>query len=396
MSKEAERAHAASSFSWKFMWNSAGWLEAKCASAAAYRKTPKSMTLSGVFDRLAAAPEGAAGGSDGLETAHATHAAHTTHGGHRGSGLVFNDFGHSGFGREEQAGHGGSVLQCSAGHLGGIQHALLNQIAVLASCGVVAEVALAFCNLVDDHAGLVTSVGNDGAQRSFDRAQDQLDASVLVDVVALEAGNSLFGADQCNATARNNAFFHGSTRGVQCVFDACLLFLHFHFGRSADADHGHTACQLGNTLLQLLTVVVRSGFFDLNADLLDAGFDGLGIACTVDDGGGFLGHFNALGLTQLVERDCLEPRAGFFGKEGSTGEDHDSFEHCLPTVAEARSLDGSGLEDATVVVDSQGGQGFALDVCSNDQQRTAGLGTLFQDRQGIANVAHLLAVDQDE
>src|SRR3546814_17173742 len=41
---------------------------------------------------------------------HATHAAHAAgHG--RSSGLVFNQFNHGGFGRQQQAGHRGGVLQ---------------------------------------------------------------------------------------------------------------------------------------------------------------------------------------------------------------------------------------------------------------------------------------------
>src|SRR3546814_5459053 len=39
----------------------------------------------------------------GLEAAHAAHATHAAHVGHAaGSRLVFHDFGHSGFGREQQ------------------------------------------------------------------------------------------------------------------------------------------------------------------------------------------------------------------------------------------------------------------------------------------------------
>src|SRR5690606_33976671 len=235
----------------------------------------------------------------GLETAHATHAAHATHVGHAGSGLLFRDLGNSGFSGQQQAGNGCSVLQSGASDLGGVQNALLNQIAVLAGGSVVAEVAFALFHAVHYHAGLVTSVGNDGAQRSFNSTQDQLDASVLVDINALQAFDRLLGADQThapagnktflpsstrgdrsssNATAGNNTFFHSSTRGVQSVFHTSLLFLHFHFGGSTDADNGNTAGQLGDALLQLLTVVIGSGFFDLNADLLDACFDALGIA----------------------------------------------------------------------------------------------------------------------
>src|SRR5690606_25773390 len=136
-------------------------------------------------------------------------------------------FGHGHFGRQQQAGDGGGVLQGSAGHLGGIQDALLDQVAVLAGGGVVAERAGAVGHFVHDHAGFFAGVGDDGAQRSLDGAQDQLDAGILVGVVALQGGNSGAGADQGHAAAGNDAFFNGSAGGVQGVFDAGLLFLHF-------------------------------------------------------------------------------------------------------------------------------------------------------------------------
>src|SRR5690606_28485460 len=287
------------------------------------------------------------------------------------------------------------VLQSGAGNLGGIQHTLLDEVAVLTGSGVVAVVAFAVGNIVDHDAGLFAGVGNNGAQGSFNSAQDQLDAGFLVDVVALDLGDGSLGADQCNTAARNNTLFDGCARSVQGVFDAGFLFLHFDFGGSTNANHGNTACQLGNALLQFLAVVVRSRFFDLNADLLDASFDRLAVAGAVDDDGVLFAHFDALGLTQLLERGVFERTTGLFGNNGTAGKDGDVFQHGLATIAEARSLDSSGLEDATDVVDNQSGQGFAFHVFSDDEQRTAGFCNLLQNRQQIANVADLLVVDQD-
>src|SRR5690606_962895 len=146
---------------------------------------------------------------------------------------------------------------------------------------------------------------------------------------------------------------------------------------------------------QFFAVVVGSGFFDLNADLLDASFDGLAVAGAVDDGGVFFTDFDTLGLTQLFQRSAFQGQAGLFGDDGAAGEDSDVFQHGFATIAEARGLDGGGLQDATDVVDHQSRQGFALDVFSDDQQRTAGLGDLFQNRQQVADVADFFVVDQD-
>jgi hypothetical protein len=45
-----------------------------------------------------------------------------------------------------------------------------------------------------------------------------------------------------------------------------LALLDFDLGRVADADHRDAAGELGQTLLQLLAVVVRGGFLDLRLD----------------------------------------------------------------------------------------------------------------------------------
>src|SRR5690606_33571738 len=135
--------------------------------------------------------------------------------------------------------------------------------------------------------------------------------------------------------------------------------------------------------------------FDLNADLLDACFDRFAVASAVDDDGVFFAHFDALGLAELFERSGFERTTGFFGDDGTTGKDGDVFEHGFATVAKAGSLNSSGLQNATDVVDNQGGQGFAFDVFGNDQQRTAGLGHLLEHGQQVADVADFLVVDQN-
>src|SRR5262249_18448876 len=159
---------------------------------------------------------------------------------------------------------------------------------------VVAEVAFAFRHTVDDHARLVAAVGDDLAQRLFHRTQHDLDAGVLVRVLALDLGDGLLRADQRDAATGDDAFFNRGTRGVQGIFDTCLLFLHLDFGRGTNLDQRNAAGQLGHALLQLFTVVVAGRFFDLGADGLDARFDRLGFAGAVDDGGVFLRDLDTL------------------------------------------------------------------------------------------------------
>ncbi|MNZ42151.1 hypothetical protein D3C78_597200 [compost metagenome] len=250
-------------------------------------------------------------------------------------------------------------------------------------------------DLVDHHARLVAGVGNDLTQRSFDSATQQGDTDVLVFVVTFQVFDGLQGTYQSDAAARNHAFFHSSAGSVQGVFNAGFLLFHLDFGGSANLDHGNTASQFGQTLLQFFTVVIRRSVFHLLADLQDAGFDVSLGASTVDDGGVFLAQHDTLGVAQVLQGGAFQAQADFFGNHGTAGQDSDVLQHGLATVAEARSLDGCDFDDATHVVDDQGSQGFAFDVFSDDQQRAAGFGDSFQHRQHFADVGDLL-VDQQQ
>ena len=128
----------------------------------------------------------------------------------------------------------------------------------------------------------------------------------------------------------------------------------------------------------------------------DAALDRVGVAGAVDDDGVFLADFDALGATQILQGGFFQDQTDFFGDHGAAGEDGHVFQHRLATVAEARCLDGAGLQDAADVVDHQGGQRFAVDVFSDDHQRLAGLGDLLQHGQQVADVGDLLVEQQDE
>src|SRR6187402_106515 len=328
---------------------------------------------------------------------HAAHAAHATTATTMAVAVVLlRQFRHGRFGRDDRAGDRRGKLQCRAGDLGRVQDAEGDHVAELTRGGVVTVVTFTGLDLIDDDRSLFASVGDDGAERRFERATGDRDAEVLVRVLALQAFERLQCADQGNAAARDHAFFDGCARGVQGVFDAGLLFLHLDFRRGADLDDGNTAGKLGNALLQLLAVVVRRGLFDLRLDLLDARLDAFGIAGTVDDRGVFLGDHDALGMAEVGDRGLVERQADFLGDDRAAGEDSDVFQDGLATIAEARRLDGGDLDDATDRVDDEGGQGFALDFLGNDQQRLTGLRDSLEHRQELTDVRDLLVVDEDE
>jgi hypothetical protein len=100
---------------------------------------------------------------------------------------------------------------------------------------------------------------------------------------------------------------------VQGVFDAGFLFLHLGFGGSTDVDDGDAAGELGEALLELLTVVIAGGFVDLVLDLGHASGDGVAAAFAFDDDGVFLADGDALGTAEVGELDVLKLDAEVFG-----------------------------------------------------------------------------------
>ena len=76
-------------------------------------------------------------------------------------------------------------------------------------------------------------------------------------------------------------------------------------------------------------------------------------------------------------------------------EDRDVLEHPLAAIAEARRLDGDGLERAAELVDDDRRERLALDVLRHDQQRPTRLDDLLEHRQEILDGADLLVGDED-
>ena len=79
----------------------------------------------------------------------------------------------------------------------------------------------------------------------------------------------------------------------------------------------------------------------------------------------------------------------------AAGQDGDVFQHGLAAIAVAGRLDGTALERAAEAVDDQRGQGFAVDVLGDDQQRLALLTTASSSGTRSLMLRDLLLVDQD-
>src|SRR5208283_639899 len=134
--------------------------------------------------------------------------------------------------------------------------------------------------------------------------------------------------------------------------------------------------QLGQPLLQFFAVVVAGGLLDLAANFFYAALDFAGLAFAFDNGGVVLVDGDFLGLSEVGEGNVLELDAEIFGDGLAAGQGCDVLQHGLAAIAEAGSLDGRDLQRATQLVDDEGGERFAFDVLSDDEERLAALGDL--------------------
>src|SRR6266702_2413480 len=325
---------------------------------------------------------------------HAAHAAATRR--HAAARVLLRHFGHHGFGGDQKRRNRGRVLDRHANHLGRVDDALGDQVAVLAGLRVEAiGVLILLKDLADDHGTVFTGVDRDLAGRRGQRPAHNIDAGFLVVVLGAQPLEMLGGTEQGDAAARHDAFLDCRTGRMHRVIHAILALPHLGFGRTADADHRDAARELGQTLLQLLTVVVRGGFLDLLLDLGDAGLDVGFLAGAVDDRGVFLVDHHLLGAAEHGERDVLELDAEIFGDRLTAGQNRDVLQHGLAAIAEARSLDGRNLQTATQTVDDEGGESLAFDVFGHDHERLAGLHDSFQERKQFVQAGKLLLVDQN-
>jgi len=200
-------------------------------------------------------------------------------------------------------------------------------------------------------------------------------AGLDVGVVVGDAPDRLLGAQQRDAAARHDAFLDRGAGGVERVLDAVLLLLDLDLGRAADADHRDAARELGETLLQLLAVIVGGGLLDLRLDLPDARLDVLALAGAGDDRGLLLLDDDLLGPAEHLQRHILELDAEILGNELAAAQGGDILEHGLAAIAEARRLDGRDLEAAAQLVDHQRRERLAFDVLGDDHQRLTRLHT---------------------
>src|SRR6185312_7506197 len=242
---------------------------------------------------------------------------------------------------------------------------------------------------------LEAGVDRDLLQRRLERDADDVRTGrlVAVEVELLERGLGRLG--ERDAATGDDALLDGRLRVANGVLDAVLALLQLDLGGRADLDDRDAAGQLGHPLLQLLAVVVGVALLELLADLVDPTGDLLRVAGALDDRRLVLGGRDLAGTAEQVERRVLQLEADLLGDHLATGEDRDVGEHRLAAVTEARGLDGDRAEGAPDLVDDQGGQGLALDVLGDDDERLAPLHDLLQQREQVLDRGDLRVDDQD-
>ena len=198
------------------------------------------------------------------------------------------------------------------------------------------------------------------------------------------------------SAAGDNALFYGCTCCIQRILHTKLSFLHLGLGCSADTDDSYAAGHLRQSLLQLLLIELRCGVCNLGLDLRDTILDIRLLAKTFNDGGLLLGHLYRLRTAALLDGSILQLQTDLLGDHLAAGQDRDILQHFLTSVAVARCLDSNNIEGTSQLVDDESGQCLALDVLSNDQQLSAALHYLLQQRKDILDVGDLLVGDQDE
>src|ERR1700733_3040706 len=326
---------------------------------------------------------------------HPAHAATAAAHRHRGGFLLRLVADHR-FGGDEEAGHGGGVLQRGAHDLGRVDDAGLDHVDILFRLGVEAKgLRLVVADPADDDRAFVARVFGDLTDRRLESLEHDADPGLLIGVFASELGDGDLGPQERNAAARDNALFHSRAGGVERVVDAVLLFLDLDLGRAANPDHRNAAGELRQPLLQLLLVVVGGRVLDLGLDLGDPALDVRFLAYAVDDGGLLLLDPDALSPAEHLDRDVLQLDAEVLGDHRSASEDRDVLEHRLAAVAETRRLDRCDLQAAAQLVDDQRRQRFALDVLSNDEERLARLHHGLKDGEHRLQRGQLLLVDED-
>src|SRR5690606_9220606 len=123
--------------------------------------------------------------------------------------------GNNTFGGQQHAGNRCGVFKCYTAHFSWVDNTGGHHVLVLLRTSVETVFCLSFFYLLYYDRAFDTCVGNYLTKRLFQRAADDSDTCVLVDVFACEVQDRLYAADIGSTTTGNNAFFNSSAGCVQ-------------------------------------------------------------------------------------------------------------------------------------------------------------------------------------
>src|SRR4029453_12490938 len=118
----------------------------------------------------------------------------------------------------------------------------------------------------------------------------------------------------------------------------------------------------GESLLELLAVVVRGSVLDLGLDLGHAGLDLVRLAGAIDDGRVVLRGDDAASRAEVLEGDRVELAPDLLADDRTAGQHGDVAEHLLAAIAEARRLDGKDVDGPAELVHDERGERLTIDV----------------------------------
>ena len=140
--------------------------------------------------------------------------------------LLLRDFSDDRLRREHHTRDGTRVLHARAGDLLRVENALINQVTVLASHGVVTKVEFAIHDVLHNHITFRASVVADESARSQKRLLNDFRAQAFLGVSEgrLEFVDHLAQVHQSGATTRDDAFLDRGKSGVLGIFNTKLAF----------------------------------------------------------------------------------------------------------------------------------------------------------------------------
>lgn len=375
---------------------------------------------------------------------HAAHAAHATHTAHTAHGALVVAWGidNHGLGGAQKGSNTGSILKTGDNDLVGVENTAGIHVTVLAVRGIVTVVEVVVLdNLGDHNSTLTASVGNDGLGGDLDGGADNVDSELLVKVLALEGVEDLEGLEESGTTSGEDTLVNSALGSVQSIDDSrkqtfvndwdlldisfrccemttrddinsqvthmtrkeifrlpVLLLTDLDLTLTANTDDGNTRAETGQTLLELLALIVGGASIgDQGAELLAALSNGLGGAgaSAVEDSV-LLGNGDRANGSQKVGGEALELDIELIREDNTSGQSGEITQDGLAVVTETGSLDSSNGELAAELVEDGGSESLAINVLSNDEERAALGGSGLEGGENVLKNRDLLLGKEDQ